>query len=824
MSKGSAKKKSEAREGGEALARKPVDHLTMDEAAEELERLAGEIAEHDKLYYQKDAPRISDAEYDALRKRNDAIEARYPELVREDSPSQRVGAEPAEGFGKVVHRVPMLSLGNAFDDEDVTDFWNRIRRFLNLKENDALAVTAEPKIDGLSASLRYEKGRFVQGATRGDGREGENVTDNIATIADVPKTLKGKNIPDVVEVRGEVYMSHEDFAKLNERQREAGKPVFANPRNAAAGSLRQLDPKVTASRPLRFFAYTWGEMSDMPADTQKGMVEAFEGWGFTVNPLFRRCDSIEALIAFYHDVEERRASLGYDIDGVVYKVDRLDWQQRLGFVSRSPRWAIAHKFPAEQAMTVLEKIEIQVGRTGKLTPVARLRPVTVGGVVVSNATLHNEDEIKRLDAREGDTVVVQRAGDVIPQVVRVVRDLRHMSAVAYDFPKTCPVCHSSAVREINSTTGKLEADRRCTGGLVCPAQAVEKIRHFVSRKAFDIEGFGDTYAQLFFDEKLVRSPVDIFTLRDKEEQVKDAIRKQRQQQTLEREAASGKKARKSVKEEERAFKGVEKLFAAIDARRSIDFGRFLFALGIPHIGEVTAQSLAGYFETPKNLLSSMSRLQKERPGQSYFELERVPAIGQQRLERLLARKWKSASPDLFDRSVTFRERLEALGLDGFDRRAKESLEKHYGTWGVFVQAMMDASKHKPGSAYIDLAGQENLGPVVVESLLDFFDEPHNSDVVKELLKHVSVLKWEIPSGDLPLAGETVVFTGTLLSVSRDEAKRQASALGAKVTTSVSSETTILVAGEKAGSKLDKASKLGVKVLNEDEWFRKIGAS
>lgn len=819
MSKAPKKKPAEK---DEALSRKDAAHLTMEEAAEELERLAHEIAALDKAYYQKDAPRISDAEYDALRQRNDAIEARYPELVREDSPSARVGAAPAEGFGKVVHSVPMLSLGNAFEDDDVTDFWNRIRKFLNLKEGDELAVTAEPKIDGLSAALRYEKGKLVQGATRGDGREGENVTENLRTIGDIPATLKGKNIPDVVEVRGEVYMSHEDFAKLNERQREAGKPVFANPRNAAAGSLRQLDAKVTASRPLRFFAYTWGEMPEMPAETQTGMIEAFEKWGFTVNPLFTRCKSIEELIAFYHDIEERRATLGYDIDGVVYKVDRLDWQNRLGFVSRSPRWAIAHKFPAEQAMTVLESIDIQVGRTGKLTPVARLKPVTVGGVVVSNATLHNEDVIANLDARIGDTVVIQRAGDVIPQVVRVVGERRPKGASPYKFPTTCPVCQSTAVRELNPTTGKLEADRRCTGGLVCDAQAVEKIRHFVSRKAFDIEGFGDTYAQLLFEEKLIRSPADIFTLRDRADRVKDAIRKQRRKLAEERAEKSGKKAKKSIKEEDRTFEGVEKLFENIDERRAVDFDRFLFALGIPHVGEVTAQALAGYFETPKRLLLAVPKLKKERPGQAYFELERVNNIGPQRLERLLSQKWQSEDSDLFSQEEEFQKQFDKLDLGGFGRLAKESLERHYGDWSFFVQSMQEASKQVPGRSYLDFVGQENLGPAVVESFVDFFSEQHNLDVVEQLLEQVSVRKPQMPSGEQLLAGEIVVFTGTLQTKSRDEAKKQALGLGAKVTSSVSKETTIVVAGEKAGSKLDKANKLGVKVLSEEEWFEKIG--
>lgn len=568
-----------------SVQEKPVDDLSKNEASAELERLAGEIARHDSAYYQKDAPVISDAAYDALRRRNDAIEARFPDLVREDSPSKFVGAAPVGTFGKVAHKVAMLSLSNGFDDEDVIEFWNRVHRFLNLKEGEPLEVTAEPKIDGLSASLRYEKGRFVIGATRGDGREGENVTENLRTITDIPKTLHGKNIPDVFEVRGEVYMSHADFAALNRRQEEAGKPVFANPRNAAAGSLRQLDPKITASRPLRFFAYAWGEASEVPGETQAEVMAAFTKWGFEVNPLFGVCNAIEDILSFYHKVEEGRADLGYDIDGVVYKVNRLDWQQRLGFVSRSPRWALAHKFPAEQAFTRLLGIDIQVGRTGALTPVARLEPVTVGGVVVSNATLHNEDEIARKDVRIGDTVVVQRAGDVIPQIVRVVPDKRPKGAEPYEFPKICPACGSHAVREINEKTGEVDVVRRCTGGLICPAQAVERLRHFVSRNAFDIEGLGEKQIAAFYEDSLIRQPADIFTL----------------------ESNDAKSLKKLKDREGWGATSARKLFAAIDDRRRIDLDRFIFGLGIRHVGETNARLLARIYGTLDHFIEEMEK-------------------------------------------------------------------------------------------------------------------------------------------------------------------------------------------------------------------------
>jgi len=697
---------------------KSVDKLSSKEASAELERLAGEIAQHDSAYYQKDAPVISDAEYDALRRRNDAIEARFPDLVREDSPSKTVGAAPVGAFGKVAHKVAMLSLSNGFDDEDVIEFWNRIRRFLNLKDDEALEVTAEPKIDGLSASLRYEKGRFVVGATRGDGREGENVTENLRTIADIPEKLHGKNIPDVFEVRGEVYMSHADFAALNKRQEEAGKPVFANPRNAAAGSLRQLDPKITASRPLRFFAYAWGDASEVPGETQADVMAAFTKWGFEVNPLFGVSNTIEDIIAFYHKVEEGRADLGYDIDGVVYKVNRLDWQQRLGFVSRSPRWALAHKFPAEQAFTKLLGIDIQVGRTGALTPVARLEPVTVGGVVVSNATLHNEDEIARKDIRIGDTVVVQRAGDVIPQIVRVVEDKRPKGAKAYEFPTTCPACGSHAVREINEKTGEADVVRRCTGGLICPAQAVERLRHFVSRNAFDIEGLGEKQIAAFYADGLIKQPSDIFTLEDR-----DA------------------KSLKKLKDREGfGATSVKKLFTAIDDRRRIDLDRFIFGLGIRHVGETNA--------------------------------------------RLLART--------------------------------------YGTLDHFIEEMEKAIDPE-SEARRDLLSIDGVGEVLAEALVDFFAEEHNRDVLKAL-SEAGVVTVPLAAQDTssPVAGKTVVFTGSLERMTRAEAKARAEQMGAKVSGSVSAKTDLVVAGADAGSKLTKANALGVKVISEDEWIEMAG--
>jgi len=716
--------------------KKAVDKLTAGEAAKELERLASEIAGHDRRYHGEDAPTISDADYDALKRRNDAIEQRFPLLVRADSPSHRVGSRPSEKFAKVVHAKPMLSLDNAFTDEDVVDFAARIRRFLGMKEDDEVVFTAEPKIDGLSASLRYEKGVFVQGATRGDGAEGEDITANLRTIKDVPLRLHGK-VPEVMEVRGEVYMTHKDFEALNKRLEKEGRQLYVNPRNTAAGSVRQLDPSITAARPMHFFAYTWGEASKLPADTQWGMLEAFKHWGFKVNPLVRRAKTTDELLEFYRDIEARRARLGYDIDGVVYKVDRLDLQERLGFVSRSPRWATAHKFPAEQAETVLLDIDIQVGRTGKLAPVAKLKPVTVGGVVVQNATLHNEDEIARKDVRIGDTVVIQRAGDVIPQIVRVVEEKRPRGAKPYQFPHECPVCRSHAVREVDEKTGKEDVDRRCTGGLICPAQAVERLRHFVSRDAFDIEGFGGTYIETLHEAGLLKEPADIFALPRKQTQLAKVLAEKRAEQSAERRAREGKDAveARSKKKDEGEGKLVENLVAAIERRRKIGLDRFINALGIRHVGDTTA--------------------------------------------RLLARNFHAI--------------------------------------GAFVEAM------ESDDANEQLSAIGGIGDVVAEAIKDFFDEKHNRKALDRLLKEVEVQEVAAPkTSGSPVVGKTVVFTGTLEKMTRQEAKARAEALGAKVAGSVSKKTDLVVAGPGAGSKLAEAAKHGVEVIDEDGWLKLIG--
>ena len=709
--------------------RPDADRLTREEAAAELERLAAEIAGHDRRYHAEDAPTVSDADYDALRRRNAEIEARFPDLVRPDSPSLRVGAGVADGFGKITHQAPMLSLDNAFTDEDVRDFVGRVRRFLKFDPlMGDLVVVAEPKIDGLSLSLRYENGVLVSAATRGDGTVGENVTANARTIADIPHRLPA-GVPAVVEVRGEVYMSHADFAALNVRMAANGGKIFANPRNAAAGSLRQLNPEITASRPLRFFAYAWGEMSEVPAATQFDMVRRFADWGFAVNPRTQRCASVEELLAVYHGIEEDRSGLGYDIDGVVYKVDRLDLQQRLGFVSRSPRWAIAHKFPAEKAYTVLKDIEIQVGRTGALTPVAKLEPVTVGGVVVSNATLHNEDYIKAIgmdgepirgakDLRIGDTVMIQRAGDVIPQIVDIDLARRPADAQPYVFPTVCPACGSHAVREENAKTGRLDSVRRCTGGLICPAQASEKLKHFVQRNAFDIEGLGDKQIDAFFAEGLVRTPADIFTLEARD---KAALTKLRNRDGWG--AVSAKN-----------------LFEAINARRRIDLHRFIFALGIRHVGEGNAKLLA----------------------------------------------------------------------------------RAYGSWGAFEAAMTAALDHA-SDAWADLNAVDGIGETLAEAVVQFFAEDHNREALAALLAEVTPLDAEkIDASGSPVAGKTVVFTGSLERMTRDEAKAMAERLGAKVAGSVSKKTNLLVAGPGAGSKLKTAQNLGIEVITEDEWFDLVG--
>lgn len=688
--------------------------LTEDEAAQELARLALEIGHHDRLYHQQDAPEISDAAYDALRRRNEEIEARFPELVRADSPSKAIGAAPSGGFGKVVHSVPMLSLGNAFSDGEVTEFVSRIRRFLGLGSDDPVEIYAEPKVDGLSASIRYEKGELVLAATRGDGAEGEDVTRNVRTIDTVPKRLAGAGWPEVLEVRGEIYMTRRDFLALNDRQREAGAKIFANPRNAAAGSLRQLDPAVTARRPLAFFAYAWGEISAPIGATMAEIRANLSEWGFSLNEPSALCTSIDELLAYYDGLMSQRPTLPFDIDGAVYKVNRLDLQSRLGYVSRAPRWAIAHKFPAEQAETILHRITIQVGRTGALTPVANLEPITVGGVVVSRATLHNEDEIARKDIREGDRVVVQRAGDVIPQIVRVVTPEDAERGPPYAFPTVCPCpLETPAVRDEG------EAVRRCTGGLECPYQQVERLKHFVSRDAFDIEGLGQKTIDAFWQEGVLRTPADIFTL----------------------EARNGVGFERLQDRDGWGETSVRNLFAGIDARRSVTLDRFIYALGIRQVGQATAKTLA----------------------------------------------------------------------------------RNYGDVRSWIEAMVAAQDHD-SQEYADLVNIDGIGVSVAADILAFFAEEKSRQDLEALIDRLEEIRpVAAVARDSAIAGKTVVFTGTLEKMTRNEAKARAESLGAKVAGSVSKKTDYVVVGADAGSKARKAQELGVAMLTEDEWLDLAGS-
>jgi len=674
------------------------------EALLELKRLADEISIHDISYHQKDAPRILDSDYDALRQRNDAIEALFPKLIRANSPSKRVGAPVASGFGKVAHVKPMLSLGNAFTDDDVINFFDRIDRFLNLSNNDPVEVTGEPKIDGLSVSLRYEKGVFVLAATRGDGMVGENITENVRTITNFPKKILGTNVPGVLEVRGEVYMAKADFTALNERQKEAGEKLFANPRNAAAGSLRQMDTAITASRKLSLFVYAVGEVSGPIGENQWEFLKNLKAWGFRVNPQTKLCRGVQDLISHYHSISEMRADLDYDIDGMVYKINRFDWQERLGFVSRAPRWAIAHKFPAEKVQTTLKSIDIQLGRTGVLTPVARLESVNVGGVFVANATLHNDDEIKRLDAREGDTVIIQRAGDVIPQIVEVLLDKRLPHSVPFKFPTLCPACGSAVLQKEG------EVAKRCSGGLICPAQAVERFRHFVSRNAFDIEGLGGKHIENFWQDGLIKTLADIFKLPEK---IRDA-----------------------GKREGWGNQSLENLENALEERKNIELYRFIFSLGIPQIGQATARTLA----------------------KQYGSLE----------------GWRDA---------------------------------------------MDIAQDHSSESYHDLMNIDGIGIAIAGDILDFFAEEQNRAVVDDLAGILKVQKFIAPDErSSPVVGKTIVFTGTLETLGRSEAKVKAESLGAKVAGSVSKKTDIVIAGSGVGSKLKKAEALGVQTMTEQEWI------
>ena len=772
----------------------PVADLTPAQAAEELAHLATEIAGHDIRYHQQDDPTISDADYDALKRRNQAIEARFPDLVREDSPSLRVGAARAVQFSEVTHGVPMLSLDNAFADEEAIEFDTRIRRFLRLSADETVGYTAEPKIDGLSCSIRYERGVLVQAATRGDGRVGEDVTANVRTIADIPKTLAGSGWPDEIEVRGEVYLGHDAFAALNATATAAGTKTYANPRNAAAGSLRQIDPKVTAGRPLSFFAYAWGLHSDRFAQTQWEALQALKAWGFQTTPQSERVENAAGLLAAYARMEAVRPRLAFDIDGVVYKVDRLDWQQRLGFITRTPRWAIARKFPAEQARTVLEAIDIQVGRTGAITPVARLRPVTVGGVVVENATLHNADEIARKDVRVGDTVILQRAGDVIPQIVSVVLEERPKDAEPFAFPTHCPCPLHTPIAKETTAAGADTVVRRCTGEFACPFQKLAHLRHFVSRRAFDIEGLGEKQISLFSERGWLESPADIFRLHEKRSQL--------------------------LETERFGETSVTNLLENIEARRAIALDRFIYGLGIRHIGETTSLALARHFETAEHFIAVAEAAAGQTAGEMFAELSDLDGLGPTAVEAVLAFA-RAGQALLIPPQISLEEHLR-LAIPKLNSKARGALAARFGDWPAFEAAARQAAAETPGEAFNEVASVDAVGVVAARMIAEFFGEDHNRRLVDALMAELRVIPAERPKTDTAVAGKTIVFTGALEKMTRDEAKAQAEGLGAKVSGSVSKKTDLVVAGPGAGSKLAEANKLGVQVISEDDWLAMIG--
>ena len=773
----------------------PVDQLTESAAREELDRLAAELARHDALYHAEDAPEISDADYDALKRRALEIEDLFPDLTSPASPSQVVGAAASTQFAPVRHGVPMLSLDNAFSPEEVTDFVARIRRFLKLPADDPVAFVGEPKIDGLSASLRYENGVLVTGATRGDGRTGEDVTANLRTLDDIPDTLAGEGWPAVIEVRGEVYAPNDAFDAFNAAAEAAGSRTYANPRNFAAGSLRQKDPTITAKRPLRFFAYAWGETSSSFADTQADALKALESWGFKVNDRSRRVEDAAGLQLLYAELERDRAGLGYDIDGVVYKVDRLDWQSRLGFVARTPRWAIAHKFPAQQATTVLEGIDIQVGRTGSHTPVARLYPVTVGGVVVRNATLHNADEIARLDVRLGDTVSLQRAGDVIPQILSVVDPDRPDRGEPYVFPHTC-ICplKTALVKETNAS-GVESVVRRCTGELACPFQRIEHLKHFCGRRAFDIEGLGEKQLIAFHERGWINQPADIFRLARDAEKL-DALRG----------------------EDGYGETSVRNLVAGIDARRTIALDRFIYGLGVRDIGEQTSIVLARAFETWPAFEAACLAAAEGIPSEDWVRLNETHAVSP-RVVATLAEATPPADDPWPEAPI---DQKIALAFPGLAAPARRGLATLADDWAGLIRLAAIARDEGPSEGLGQIAGVSGVGPVAARALALFFREPHNRAMVDALVAEMERIEdAEKPKSDTPVAGKTVVFTGALERFTRDEAKARAESLGAKVSGSVSKKTDYLVAGPGAGSKMADALKHGVTVLTEDEWLALI---